>query len=246
MIIGSNLIYFTGLTSSNTCALSLAREKKVAEGTVVYTDFQTEGKGQSGSSWESEKGKNLLISVILFPLSVRPEDQFIISMAISVGICDFIDIYLPGSKIKWPNDIYVNDKKIAGILIENSIMGASFETAVAGIGLNINQENYPPDIPNPVSLKMITGKEYDRGRCMQQLLECLDSRYSQVLYGNRNKLWNEYVSRLFRINEWHLYSSGKRTFRGMLTGISSYGKALIMEMNGPCRQYDFREVDFIR
>ena len=143
MIIGSNLVFCENLTSTNKQASELLKKNDIPEGTVVHSDFQTAGRGQPGNRWESEKGRNLLISVILYPGSVKPHEQFLISMTISLGICDFIDRHLPGSKVKWPNDIYVKDDKIAGVLIENSIMGDSIENTVAGIGLNINQEEFP-------------------------------------------------------------------------------------------------------
>src|SRR4030043_1139663 len=157
MIIGSNIIPYENLTSTNTEAALLLKKNNIPEGTVIHTEYQTAGRGQHGNRGESEKGKNLLISIILYPGSVKSEEQFLISMTISLGICDFVDRYLEGSKVKWPNDIYFKDDKIAGILIENSLMGDTIESSVAGIGLNINQENFPGEIRNPVSLRMITG-----------------------------------------------------------------------------------------
>ena len=106
--------------------LSLLRDENLPEGTVVYTNYQSAGRGQPGNSWESEDGKNLLISLLIFPSMIKPVNQFIISMAISLGICDFLNRHIPVCSIKWPNDIYVNNDKIAGILIENSIMGDEY------------------------------------------------------------------------------------------------------------------------
>ncbi len=245
MIIGSNLVFCENLTSTNKQASELLKKNDIPEGTVVHSDFQTAGRGQPGNRWESEKGRNLLISVILYPGSVKPHEQFLISMTISLGICDFIDRHLPGSKVKWPNDIYVKDDKIAGVLIENSIMGDSIENTVAGIGLNINQEEFPDEIRNPVSLKMLTQKEYSRNICLNDLLSDLDKRYKLLLYGDRNSIRNEYVSRLYRFNEQHKYKAGKRTFTGRITDVSVSGILSITEENRKTSRFSFKEVDFL-
>ena len=155
MIIGSNLLFFENLPSTNTHAADLLKKNNLPEGTIVYTNYQSAGRGYSGNRWESEDGKNLLISIVLFPSFIKPEDQFYISMAVSLGICDFLKRYIPDCSIKWPNDIYVNNDKIAGILIESSITGNKIEYTIAGIGLNINQEKFISDAPNPVSLRIV-------------------------------------------------------------------------------------------
>ncbi len=245
MIIGSNIVSYENLTSTNTEASVLLKKNELPEGTVIHSDFQTSGKGQPGNKWESEKGKNLLISIILYPESVTPEEQFLISMTLSLGICDFIDRQLAGSKIKWPNDIYVKDDKIAGILIENSIMGDRIESTVAGIGININQEEFPGEIRNPVSLKMITGEEYDRDICLKQLLYDLDKRYKFLLYGDRQNIRSDYISRLYRFNEPHKYKTAKKIFTGRITDISTSGILSIKDENGKIRGYSFKEIDFV-
>jgi BirA family biotin operon repressor/biotin-[acetyl-CoA-carboxylase] ligase len=245
MIIGSNLIFYEILTSTNTEASMLLKNNDMKEGTVIYTDFQTSGKGQQGNRWISEKGKNLLISIILYPGSVKPEEQFLISMTVSLGICDFIDRHFAGCKIKWPNDIYVKDDKIAGILIENSIMGNTIESTVAGIGLNINQEKFPAGTGNPVSLKNITGKEYQRDSCLKDLLSDLDMRYKQLLYGDRKRISNEYVSRLYRFDEPHKFKTGKRIFTGRITDVSTSGILTVKDEQGKIQNFSFREVDFV-
>jgi BirA family transcriptional regulator, biotin operon repressor / biotin---[acetyl-CoA-carboxylase] ligase len=246
MIIGSKLFYSEELTSTNSHASLMLKEGPVAEGSVFYTDFQTSGKGRAGNKWESEIGKNLLISIILYPESLLPEDQFFISMAFSLGICDFADNHFAGSKVKWPNDIYINDDKIAGILIENSIIGNSLESTIAGIGFNINQIQFPSSVTNPVSLRMLTGKEYDTGACLEKLLVCLDDRYKQLLYESREQLESEYLSRLYRLNEWHYYRSEEKLFRGMVKGVSASGRLRIKEQNGAAVEFDFKKVEYVR
>jgi BirA family biotin operon repressor/biotin-[acetyl-CoA-carboxylase] ligase len=245
MIIGSNLIFRETLTSTNTEASLLLRRGDVAEGTVIHTDFQTAGRGQPGNAWESESGKNLLISIILFPQSVKPGEQFLISMTISLGVCDFIDRHTAGCKVKWPNDIYVKDDKIAGILIENSIMGDITESAVAGIGLNINQEIFPERIKNPVSLKLLTGKELNTGNCLTDLLSALDIRYKQLLYGDRKKIHDEYKTRLYRFDELYEYRSGGKFIKGRISDVSVSGILTIKDEHGTTHRFSFKEVDFM-
>lgn len=245
MIIGSNLIFRENLSSTNTEASSLLRRGDLPEGTVIHTDFQTAGKGQQGNTWESEKGKNLLFSIILYPQSVMPDEQFLISMTISLGVCDFLNNHTTGCKVKWPNDIYVKDHKIAGILIENSIMGDLIESTIAGIGLNINQEIFPEVIKNPVSLKFITGKELDTENCLSDLLSTLDKRYKQLLYGDRKKIHDEYKETLYRYNELYDYGTGGKIIKGRITDVSVSGTLTIRDEHETAYRFSYKEVDFI-
>lgn len=245
MIIGSNIKFYGSLESTNTYASECLKVSELQEGTVIYTDFQTAGKGHQGNSWESENGKNLIFSIILYPSSVKPEDQFLISIAISLGICDFLQGKFPDVKIKWPNDIYVKDDKIAGILIENTLIGDTIESSVAGIGLNINQEKFSSGIPNPVSIKLITGEESDIRACLKQLLNFLDSRYKQLLYGDRQLIRDEYISLLYRAGEWHEYSADGKVFRGMIKGISATGNLEIEREDRSVNSYSFKEVEYL-
>jgi BirA family transcriptional regulator, biotin operon repressor / biotin---[acetyl-CoA-carboxylase] ligase len=245
MIIGSNLLFFENLPSTNLHAVQLMKNKDVSEGTVIYTNYQLAGRGQMGNKWESMDGKNLLISIILFPSMIKPSDQFVLSMAISLGICDFLKRYIPVCKIKWPNDIYVNNDKIAGLLIENSIMGDLIENTIAGIGLNINQEKFLSDAPNPVSLRMITGKDYDLNTCLNLLTSDLDKRYKQLIAGNHMQIKEEYISHLYRLNEWCNYSDKNGLYCGRIKSITEYGNLIIEPKSGKIKEYSFKEVDFI-
>lgn len=246
MIIGTEVIRFSELPSTNSYCAKLLREGTPEEGTLVITDFQTAGRGQKGNTWESQAGRNLLLSVILYPDSVRPEEQFFISMAVSLAICDLTDKYLFGiAKIKWPNDIYLKDDKIAGILIENSLAGNNIESCIAGIGINLNQEDFPVSVKNPSSLKIWTGKETDREEFLQHFMRCLDRRYKELLYGDRTLLHREYTERLYRINEKHRFSSAGERFTGIIKDVSLSGQLIIEDENGISREFSFKEVEFI-
>lgn len=245
MIIGSNIIHHETLSSTNTEARLLLKSSDQPEGTVICTDFQTSGRGQAGNTWISARGKNLLFSVILYPASVMPDEQFLISMSLSLGICDFMNRYYRDCRIKWPNDILADNDKIAGMLIENSVMGAQIENTVAGIGLNINQDDFNGIQPLPVSLKMITGREYDLDECLKEVLSDLDLRYKQLLYGDRKVIVSDYMARLFRYREWYLYESGGMTFTGRIKDVLISGHILIEEKNGETRKFSFKEFRYL-
>ena len=168
-----------------------------------------------------------------------------ISMALSLGICDFLKRYIPDCSIKWPNDIYVNDDKIAGILIENSIMGDKIESTIAGIGLNINQEKFLSDAPNPVSLSLITGKKYDLTACLGQLASDLDQRYKQLTSENFEMLKKEYTAHLYRFNEWNKYKDESGDFIGKIVSVTENGRLKIEKESGESTLYSFKELDFI-
>ena len=177
---------------------------------------------------------------------VQPEDQFIISIFVSLGICDFLKTLVPDCKIKWPNDIYAGDDKIAGILIENSIISNTIVNSIAGIGLNINQEEFPEEIPNPVSLKLITGKEHDPNFCLKQIAGFLDLRYKQVISGNWDVLRNEYITSLYMLNRWHRFKSGTGLFDGRIVSVTDSGCLRIEEPTGNIREFSFKEIEFGR
>ncbi len=245
MIIGSDMVFCKNAGSTNSYASGLIKSGHVSEGTLIYTNFQSAGRGQKGSRWESEDGKNLLFSVILYPSMVTPADQFIISIFISLGICDFLKPLAPGCKIKWPNDIYYGDDKIAGILIENSITGNTIVNSIAGIGLNINQEKFPEEIPNPVSLKILTGVEHDTGLCLQNLAACLDRRYKQVISEEWYELRNEYISSLYRLNQWSRFKSTDGIFEGRIVSVTEQGCLQIEKRPGNKIEFAFKEIEFV-
>jgi BirA family biotin operon repressor/biotin-[acetyl-CoA-carboxylase] ligase len=245
MTIGSELLYCENLPSTNSHAASLLKNKRVPEGSVVYTNYQSAGRGQAGNKWESEENKNLLISIILYPNMINPSDQFQLSMIISLGICDFLQHYTNGISIKWPNDIYVNDDKIAGILIENAIMGNIIEHTIAGIGLNINQLRFLSDAPNPVSLSILTGVHYDLRECLCRLTTDLDKRYKSLISGDADRIKSDYISLLYRHNQWSNYRDVNGTFSGCISDVSNYGRLMVEHKDGNVKEYAFKEIDFV-
>lgn len=244
MNIGSKYIFRENLPSTNLYALKLLRNDKVEEGAIIHTNYQSEGKGHAGNTWESEEGKNLLFSLLLYPTFLKPSDQFIISKIISLGICDFLRPFTSKVSIKWPNDIYVNNDKIAGILIESAIIREEIEYIIAGIGLNINQKVFTSDAPNPVSLSMVTGTEYNTEECLKHLVTHIDKRYQEFLEKKRRELDGEYLNNLYRFGKWCEFSDSNGLYEGKIIGIDRNGRLRIEDHRGRTYEYGFKEVTF--
>lgn len=245
MIVGTYVRHCEKVSSTNTVAAAMLREQAPAEGTVITASFQDSGRGQPGNSWESEPGKNLLMSVILYPVMVSPAGQFIISRMISLAVHDLVAGYCAAARIKWPNDIYVGDDKIAGILIENSIMGETLGSTIAGIGLNVNQMTFRSNAPNPVSLRKVTGREMDLTAVTGDLIAALDRRYAMVISGETAALEKEYHRALYRAGEWHRFSDDSGEFDGMIERVLPDGMLSVRKRDGISRLYAFREIDYI-
>jgi len=246
MVIGSKVIFKDSLESTNDYASGLLKLEKQPEGTVVHTNYQTAGRGQQGNSWESEPGKNLLLSIILYPGRIKPEDQFIISMAFSLGVLDFVKNFTKGCSIKWPNDILAGDAKIAGLLIENSILNDRIIHTIAGIGLNMNQMEFNRYSPPAASLKSITGKDYDLKESVKQLLVRLDRRYKQLLSGKSPKMKNEYISSMYGFMSWRSFRTGSgRILSGRIIGISQSGQLMVEAENSTIANFNFKEIEFM-
>jgi BirA family biotin operon repressor/biotin-[acetyl-CoA-carboxylase] ligase len=246
MIIGSKLLFFKNLPSTNAHAASLLKKYQLSEGTVVYTNYQSAGKGHAGNFWESESDKNLLISIILHPSFLNPAEQYYISMIFSLGVCDFLMRYIPACTVKWPNDIYINDDKIAGILIESAIISDSIEYSIVGIGLNINQINFTSPAPNPVSLALITGKSFDLKSCLTELCTDLDKRYKQLMSGNLTAIKDEFEGKMYRRNIWSQFSDINGIFHGKILETGDFGSIKIETISGEVKRYSFKEVEFIQ
>jgi len=232
--------------STNSHAIRLLAQTRPAEGSVIITDYQTRGKGLDTNSWESEKGMNLTFSLILYP-EFTADRQFIFNKSVSLGICDFLHEELPEQKvtIKWPNDIYIGDKKACGILIQNSLIGNRFDYVVVGIGLNVNQTLFVSDAPNPISMKMATGKDYNLDILLEKLLDSVFKRYAQIKPETSSKIENEYQKALYRVMEWHDYLVKNAKITARITGTNEYGQLMLETETGEVLVCDFKEVKFV-
>jgi len=245
MIIGSKILQHEKVSSTNSVAAELLKSERQAEGTIIKASWQESGRGQQGNKWESEPGKNLLISIILYPIMIRAEEQFDICRIISLGVYDTLKCITSDVRIKWPNDIYVKNDKIAGILIENSLMGNSINSSIAGIGLNVNQDRFFSDAPNPVSLKMVTGREYDPEHLLEDLCKHTDSRYNMLKEGFHKKLAADYIDALYRFGQWNTFRDKNGEFTGRIKNVRDSGLLVVENENGKRKEYAFKEIEYI-
>lgn len=216
------------------------------EYTTVTARFQTSGKGQRGNSWESEAGQNLLFSTVLYPRFVEARRQFVLSQIVSLAVKEELDTYTEGISIKWPNDIYWEDRKIAGILIENVLSGSTFARSIVGIGLNLNQEVFVSDAPNPVSLFQITGHTCDIEEVLDQFADAFRTRYRQTFdIGSVQALREEYAATLYRNDGVYPYCSEDETFYASITGVEPDGHLILTTDTGEERRFAFKEVSFL-
>jgi len=241
-----SIIRLTETNSTNSYALELLLRSRPQEGCVIVTDHQTRGKGTDANTWESKKGMNLTFSIILYP-PFTADKQFLLNKAISLGICNFLRTEIPQHTvtIKWPNDIYIGDKKVCGILIQNSVIGNHFEYVVVGIGLNVNQTLFESDAPNPVSLKMTTGINYDLEKLLQNLLQFIFRKYNLVNPETSILIENEYNESLYRLMEWHEYIVAGKLIIARITGTNAYGQLVLESEIEEALTCDLKEVKFV-
>lgn len=239
------IIHISETNSTNNYLKELLQTQNVDQGTVVWADFQSAGKGQRGNGWESEAGKNILFSIVLFPGFVKAGEQFILSQIVSLAVANCLQEYTKSISIKWPNDIYWNEKKICGILLENTILEDNIGHSVAGIGININQENFRSDAPNPVSLKQITNRDYNLEEILKTVVDNINVYYQQIKIGKTDSLIKQYKESLFRKDGYHLYNDGISNFLARIQDVDSSGILILKTKEGEERHFAFKEVKYI-
>ncbi len=244
LIIGKNIIQLEKVQSTNDYTLKLLTKSSPEEGTIVLANNQTMGKGQAGNGWESQARKNLTISIILKPSFLEPSKQFYISKIIALAIYDFLNDILENVSIKWPNDIYVNNDKIAGILIENSLIGSKFEYSVVGIGVNINQKEFSSELMNPTSLIRETGKIYDLSKLLNNLIQYLNLYYQLLHNGKYPEINSKYLSHIYRFREIHFFKTQEGIIKGEITDIKESGQLEITSVSGEIFYFWFKEIGF--
>lgn len=253
-----DVIRFDTIDSTNA---RLSSERLNLRDRTVYTaSFQTEGKGQRGNSWKSPKDENLTFSILLKPTYLPVTKQFAISEAVTLGLTDYLLSKGIAAKIKWPNDIYVGDRKICGILIENFLGGAKLADCIIGIGLNVNQKEFDPSVPNPTSMVMETGSASLPEEELSSILKAVDKRLETLENGLLEELEKGYLERLYRIGEWHEYVDCRgnadtltpttvlidgRRITGRITGVTNDGLLSIEESSGRRSDYAFKELRYI-
>lgn len=250
LFIGKVANYLTSVDSTNIFANNLLSKSTPIEGTVIYTDNQYAGRGQIGSKWESAKGENIILSVILYPKFLPIQSQFKLNQIVALAVYDLLKNYVfPANelRVKWPNDIYIKDKKVGGILIENKLKGSLLTSTVVGVGLNINQTYFSPSLPNPTSLLLETAIRQDTYDLIGLFCEYLERRYLQLKALQYDLLNKDYLEVLYGYQEWRDYKDAQTdlVFKGKIIGISSEGKLQIQTAQHIVEYY-FKEVIFLK
>lgn len=219
------------------------------EFTVIVARNQTAGIGQRGNHWEAETGKNLTFSIVMKPTWLPTADQYQLTKAVSLGITDWlIPLVAEGERrvrIKWPNDIYVDDKKICGILITHRIAGGQIAASVVGIGLNVNQAEFPSWVPNPTSLKLLTGREWALDEVLEGLLKCIADRYEELRNSPISALDAPYLQMLLRRGEEALYGYQGDEIRATLLDVNRYGHLQLETDKGERLSCQLKEIKFL-
>ena len=241
------ILRFDELKSTNVYLYDKISEKHDISDAVVVAAHQTEGRGMDKNRWESEAGKNLLFSIALNVNFLEASNQFKISQAVSVAIVETLSQFIDNQKlsIKWPNDIYFGDKKLAGMLIQNTIEGRMMGVSIIGIGLNVNQLEFSKDIPNPISFNMITGEDFDLDNLLNLLtiniknaVESLNSEY------NQEKINEKYISKSYRYGIWADYFYKNEIKSLKINGFDKYGRLLLSDKKGAEIVCDVKELQF--
>ncbi len=245
IFIGKVLHFYETLPSTNILATEMLDRQVLREGTTILTFNQSAGKGQLNNKWESEAEKNISVTIVLKPDFFPLQQNFLLNQVIALGVYDFIRLFVKEKvSIKWSNDIYVADKKIAGILIQNSIQGQQFQHSVVGIGININQAIFKSGAPNPTSIFLETGKEISLWSAVDFLCKYLENRYLQLKSNQFDLIKTDYHDVLYRINEWHRFESNGHIFQGKIKGVADSGQLLMQTAEGE-KEFTFKEIKFL-
>jgi BirA family transcriptional regulator, biotin operon repressor / biotin---[acetyl-CoA-carboxylase] ligase len=243
LFIGQQLLFLPVCESTNSEAHNFLIKNKAIEGCTIYTFEQTKGRGQRGNTWDSEPGKNITLSVILLPTFLAVRQQFYLNMAVSLAVLHLIrEQGAEDTKLKWPNDLYFKDKKIGGILIENSINSQYLQHSIVGIGLNVNQQHF--ELKTATSLIKIVEHEIALEPLLTRLLELMEQRYLELRNGKLEKLKYEYLQALYRYQEEHTFVIDGRKVQGMIIGVDENGR-LGVKVEEELRYFDFKEISYV-
>ncbi len=223
-----------------------ARSSNYRHGDVIWSEHQSMGRGQRGHSWHSGVGLNLTFSVVLEPTFLPIVEQFLLSEVVALSLVDAMAEYGIECRIKWTNDIYADRSKLVGVLIEHSLSGDTLARTIVGIGLNVNQIDFPLDLPNPTSMAACCGREFEREDVLRRFLAHLDAWYSVLASGDKQHVERSYHERMYHLGERHLYAlpSGER-FHAIIRGVRPSGELCLEHDDGIVREYAFKEVEFV-
>ena len=221
--------------------------KHGASGFVVVTaGHQTAGRGQRGNTWNSNAGENLLFSILVRPgETLEVSKQFLLSQAVALSIHDAMKCHGIDTQLKWPNDIYAGSRKLAGILLELDYSGAFVEQAIIGIGLNVNQEEFPPMDRTPVSMKMLRKRDFTLDDVLATILDLFEHYYTELRFGHCDAIAAEYCRLLLGIDEQRTFIDRNGRFGAVIQGVESDGRLLLLRNDGSTGRYAFKEVEMV-
>jgi BirA family biotin operon repressor/biotin-[acetyl-CoA-carboxylase] ligase len=247
LFVGQNLIKLSAVDSTNNFLKDLvSKSEPLPEGTVIMAEDQFAGRGQQENTWHAEPGKNLTFSILLRPNFLPIDKQFLLNMAVSIGINNALCKHVnEGIKIKWPNDIYFFSQKLGGVLIENSIVGNAIKTAVIGIGINVNQHEFAPELNNKAtSLYLILQEDVNLEMLLVEICSQIEYLYLKLKAGDYTSLRSVYIEKLYQLGKPCFYRHEENVFQGVLTGVSDQG-LLQIEKDGALLQFNFKEISFL-
>lgn len=234
--------YFDELAST----IDEARDPRYAPGDVIVAGHQTAGRGQRGHTWSSPPGENLLFSVVIDSSFLRADQQFMLLGAVALALVDTFALYGMDARIKWTNDIYIGDRKITGVLIDHSLCSdGRMSRSGAGIGINVNQRLFDPALPNPTSMALETGMEFDRHEVLGRFHKCLTARLDMLHSGAHEELMRDYHSRIYRLGVASRFALPDGTlFEATIRGVAPTGE-LMLDDGAEVKPWLFREVSFV-
>jgi BirA family transcriptional regulator, biotin operon repressor / biotin---[acetyl-CoA-carboxylase] ligase len=247
LFVGQNYITIKEVDSTNNFLKELASNSKpLIEGTVIMAENQYAGRGQQQNGWHAEPGKNLTFSILLRPVFLPLCDQFDLTRAVSLGVFDALEPLLGEKlKIKWPNDIYYEDNKLGGMLIENLVQGSQIRNSIIGIGLNVNQQIFPPALLNAISIKQILHQDYDLKTLLSEICRNIEAWYLNLKAGKISFVRREYLKRLYWLNENRSFKSQKGTFKGIIKNVRDNGILVIQNNNQEELEFNLKEIEFL-
>lgn len=213
---------------------------------LLTTDYQTAGRGQRGTHWEARRGEDLLFGLRFHPAGVRADHQFLLSEVQALSVAETLDEFVGGIRVKWPNDIYWLDRKICGMLLEHTLAGSCIETTITGVGLNVNQDFFESDAPNPISLCQITGYHYDCNDIMHRIALRFSHLYSRLLLKGEGNIHRRYLRRLYRRDGlFHRFSDAQGSFQARIVTVLPDGRLVLRDEQDRRRIYAFKEVKYL-
>ena len=230
--IGTPFYELTEVDSTNNYAMRQIQAQMAVHGATWFAHYQNSGKGQRGKAWDAPFGENIMMSTVLDPHFPNVDNQFLLNVTVALGCFDFFTKHSDDeTRIKWPNDIYWRDRKAGGILIENQLQGKEWKSSIAGMGLNINQTFFPDYLPNPVSLKQVTGKTFEIIPLAKDLCRCVNERWKQLTEHHYSNLLADYESHMYKIHEKVTFRKNDKEFDAIITGVNERGELLVNSAN---------------